>query len=203
MDTTIDKLAKFFSRFPGIGERQAKRFVYFILAQNKSDIEEFTRLVTELKKKITQCTMCFRFFSDDGHDVCDICGSPNRDASILIIVEKDFDIDSVERSHSYKGMYFVLGGLIPIVEKETLKRVRINELMDYIDQKKNKLAEIILGFSLSPQGDYTDQYVRELIAKKLGDKKIVISSLGRGLSTGTELEYSDSETLKSALQNRK
>jgi recombination protein RecR len=203
MDSTIQKLAQFFAKFPGIGERQAKRFVYFLLSQSKSDTEELVKLVTELKKKITQCKMCFRFYSDDGHDVCDICGSPNRDASLLMIVEKDFDIDSVERSHSFKGVYFVLGGLIPIVEKETLKRVRINELMDYIDQKKSKLKEIILGFSLSPQGDYTDQYVRELIVKKFGDKTITISSLGRGLSTGTELEYSDSETLKSALQNRK
>lgn len=202
MNTTIDKLAKFFSRFPGIGERQAKRFVYFILSQSKSDIEEFTKLVTELKKKITQCNMCFRFYSDDGHEVCDICGSPNRDSGTLMVVEKDFDIDSVERSHSYKGKYFVLGGLIPIVEKEVLKKVRINELVNYIDQN-NKISEIILGFSLSPQGDYTDQYVRELISKKFGNNKIKISSLGRGLSTGTELEYSDSETLKSALQNRK
>jgi recombination protein RecR len=106
----------------------------------------------------------------------------------------------MRKSGAYHGMYFLLGGLVPIVEKTTKSRVRIEELKKRV--KTGKPKEVILAFSLSPQGDHTESYVRsELagIAKELGIK---ISTLGRGLSTGTELEYSDTDTLKNALKNR-
>jgi recombination protein RecR len=96
---------------------------------------------------------------------------------------------------------------VPIVEKNTKSRVRIEELKQRIlspkkDFGENQLKEIILAFSISPQGEHTDSYVREQI-KDLADKKgIKVSSLGKGLSTGTELEYSDNDTLKNALKNR-
>ena len=96
----------------------------------------------------------------------------------------------------------MLGGLVPIVEKNTKSRVRIEELKQKISSPKKVLGEIILAFSLSPQGNYTDQYVREQIKDIAEKNKIKISSLGRGLSTGTELEYSDNDTLKNALKNR-
>jgi recombination protein RecR len=118
-----------------------------------------------------------------------------------MIVEKDSDLESVRKSRAYNGKYFILGGLVPIVEKNTKSRVRIEELKKKISGGK-EIKEIILAFSLSPQGDHTDSYIREQLkdtADKLGIK---ISSLGKGLSTGTELEYSDNDTLKNALKNR-
>src|SRR3989344_58146 len=87
-------------------------------------------------------------------------------------------------------------------EKTTKSRVRIEELKEKISSPKSFLGEIILAFTLSPQGDHTDQYVREQIGEVTKKKNIKISSLGRGLSTGTELEYSDNDTLKNALKNR-
>ena len=109
--------------------------------------------------------------------------------------------ESVKKSRVYNGKYFILGGLVPIVEKNTKSRVRIEELKKKISDSK-ELKEIILAFSLNPQGDHTDLYVREQI-KDLAEKSgIKISSLGKGLSTGTELEYSDNDTLKNALKNR-
>jgi recombination protein RecR len=88
------------------------------------------------------------------------------------------------------------------VEKDTLKFVRIKELINKINKELN-LKEIILAFSISPTGDHTDFYIRNQIQDLANSKNITISSLGRGLSTGTELEYSDNETLKNALKNRK
>ena len=118
-----------------------------------------------------------------------------------MVIEKDSDLESVKKSRVYTGKYFVLGGLVPIVEKSTKSRVRIEELKNKIS-KSEGLKEVILAFSLSPQGDHTDSYVREQI-KNIADKMgIKISSLGKGLSTGTELEYSDNDTLKNALKNR-
>ena len=202
----IDKLAEIFKEFPGIGERQARRFVYYLMAKNEAYAENLTSLISELKKEVAQCRECFRFFLNanalpTGRQVCDICADSHTDSSMLMVVEKDSDLESVKKSRVYGGKYFILGGLVPIVEKNTRSRVRIEELKKKIGSRP-ELREVILAFSLNPQGDHTDSYVRQEL-KLLAEKgKVKISSLGRGLSTGTELEYSDNDTLRNALKNR-
>lgn len=202
---TIEKLTEIFKEFPGIGERQAKRFVYFLMSKNGSYVENLLLLVKDLKKEIAQCPECFRFFilKNLKEKNCDICTNPHTDQTMLMVVEKDSDLESIRKSKVYHGKYFVLGGLVPIVEKNTKNIVRINELLNQIKiQKKSGLEEIILAFSLNPQGDHTDLYVRNQIKNTVENHSLKISSLGRGLSTGTELEYSDNDTIKNALKNR-
>ncbi|HEV7702590.1 MAG TPA: toprim domain-containing protein [Candidatus Paceibacterota bacterium] len=200
----IDKLTEIFKEFPGIGERQARRFVYFLMFKSPSYSQNLSSLILDLKKEVSQCKECFRFFiaGRTKSNICEICGNPNVDMNTLMVVEKDSDLESVEKSGVYHGKYFILGGLVPIVEKNTKSRVRIEELKEKIKKEKGTLQEIIMAFSLSPQGDYTDQYVREQIKDTADSQGIKISSLGKGLSTGTELEYSDNDTLKNALKNR-
>ncbi len=200
---SIDKLTEIFKEFPGIGERQAKRFVYFLMSRNGSYSDNLIRLITELKKEVAQCGECFRFFILHGKKdrLCEVCRDPHTDPSMLMVIEKDSDLESVRKSRVYHGKYFILGGLVPVVEKTTKSRVRIEELKEKI-KKSSDLKEVILAFSLNPQGDHTDQYVREQIMEIAEKTGIKISSLGRGLSTGTELEYSDNDTLKNALKNR-
>ena len=199
----IEKLTEIFKEFPGIGERQAKRFVYFLMSKNGEYPENLSALIKELKKDTVQCSECFKFFisASKKEKKCEICADPNIDPSTLMIVEKDSDLESVNKSRIYNGKYFILGGLVPIVEKNTSSRVRINELIKKIKNEKN-LKEIILAFSLNPQGNHTDFYVRNQLKNTIEPLGIKISSLGRGLSTGTELEYSDNDTLKNALKNR-
>ena len=200
----IEKLTEYFKEFPGIGERQAKRFVYFLMARNPSYSENLSKFILELKKEISQCAECFRFFNIGirKENICDICSNPKTDSSMMMIVEKDSDLESIKKSKNYNGKYFVLGGLVPIVEKSTPTRIRLNELKEKINNSKNNLKEIILAFSLSPQGDHTDMYIKGQLRETAESLNIKISSLGRGLSTGTELEYSDNETIKNALINR-
>jgi recombination protein RecR len=201
----IEKLAEIFKEFPGIGERQARRFVYFLMSRNPSYNENLAGLILNLKKETAQCRECFRFFilNNAKENLCDICANTNTDSSILMVVEKDSDLESVKKSGVYNGKYFILGGLVPIVEKNTKSRVRIEELKEKIKKEtKHELREIILAFSLSPQGDHTDSYVREQLKDITQKSEIKISSMGKGLSTGTELEYSDNDTLKNALKNR-
>lgn len=201
----VDRLTEIFKEFPGIGERQAKRFVYFLMSRHTDYTSQLSHLITELKKDITQCKECFRFFvmnKNSPNRICDICANTMLDASELMIVEKDSDLESVRKSKVYNGKYFILGGLVPIVERTTKSRVRIEELKKRIENGKDVIKEVILAFTLSPQGDHTDQYVREQISEISEKLGIKISSLGRGLSTGTELEYSDNDTLRNALKNR-
>lgn len=198
----IEILAQLFKEFPGIGERQAKRFVYFLLHKNPTYIRDLSDAIVAVKNTIKQCPSCYLFFQSERDSLCDTCRDPKTDHTSLLIIEKDADYESIKKSKNYSGMYFILGGLIPIVTKDTPNFVRVNELSKVIENRfKNEgLKEIIIALSLNPQGENTDTYIRELLNSY--DGKIKISSLGRGLSTGSELEYADSETIKNALRNR-
>ena len=200
----IERLAQYFKEFPGIGERQAKRFVYFLLHKNPTYVKELGEAILEIKNEIHQCTSCYVFFNGGLETLCEVCRNPATDKSLLLVVEKDADYESIRKSKTYNGMYFILGGLVPIVTKDTPQFIRIKELSKVIDEriKNNKLKEVILALSLNPQGEHTDMYLREILSPIQKNNNVNIVSLGRGLSTGTELEYSDSETIKNALRNR-
>lgn len=204
MEDSIEKLTKYFKEFPGIGERQAKRFVYFLLHKNPSFVSELGENILNLKNNIHQCPSCFLFFQSPVADLCENCKNPKIDKSSILVIEKDSDYENIKKSKSYNGYYFILGGLAPIINKEVLNFLRVKELLSTVESraKNNELKEIILALSLNPQGEHTDMFLREKLSdlQKKYDFKIV--SLGRGLSTGTELEYSDSETIKNALRNR-
>lgn len=200
----IEKLAQQFKEFPGIGERQAKRFVYFLLHKNPNYVEDLGKAILEIKNTIHQCPSCFLFFQGDNNKLCETCRDPKTDRTSLLIVEKDADFETIKKSKNYSGMYFILGGLVPIVTKETPTFIRLKELGRTVEEraKKDSLKEIVIALSLNPQGEHTDSYLREVLAPLQATHKFNIVSLGRGLSTGTELEYSDSETIKNALKNR-
>jgi recombination protein RecR len=200
----IDKLTEYFKEFPGIGERQAKRFVYFLLHKNPTYVKELGEKILDLKNTIHQCPSCFLFFQSKQDQLCDVCSNPKTNKTSLLIVEKDADYENIKRSKNYNGMYFILGGLVSIVNKDTPTFVRTKELLRNIENqaKHDGLKEVIIALSLNPQGEHTDMYLRELLTPLQDKFKLNIVSLGRGLSTGTELEYSDSETIKNALKNR-
>lgn len=194
----ISKLTEYFKEFPGIGPRQAKRFVYFLLTRPSNYLEEISRLILEIKKNIKTCTSCFRFFQNNNGSVCSICSDKNRNFEQLMIVSRDVDFEAIEKSKSYTGYYFILGGTIPILDKEPEKRVRLKELKNRISSNAPK--EIIISMNVTAEGEHTTEFLKEVISG-LG-KEISVSVPGRGFSTGSELEYSDSDTIKNALKNR-
>lgn len=202
----IEKLIEIFKSFPGIGPRQAKRFVYFLLKKNKNYLKDFSTLIKELPNEIQICVECFRYFTKNKQttSLCDICKNKNRNINSLMVVCRDIDLENIEKSHSFNGKYFVLGGTVPILEKNPETRIRTRELLKTIETKaENNLKEIILGFSINPESEYTANFVIQILTPIIKKYTIKVSHLGRGLSTGTELEYSDSDTIKSALENRK
>jgi recombination protein RecR len=120
-----------------------------------------------------------------------------------MVVEKDSDLEAIEKSGTYSGTYFVLGGTLPILEKEPEKRIRVELLTALIEEEYSDLKEVILACAVTPESEHTAEYVREYITPIAETNFIKLTSLGRGLSTGTELEYSDAETLRYALEGRK
>ena len=193
-----------FKEFPGIGPRQAKRFVYFLLTRNNGYASELARLISEIKSNVTVCQSCFRFYTKNGSksDICPICLDQNRDKSALMIVSHDVDFENVEKTKFFNGYYFVIGGTIPILEKNPEKRIRQKELLEVLQSRmKTGLKEIIIALSYNPEGENTLTYLKQILSPFTEKNDVKISTLGRGLSTGTELEYSDSDTIKNALKN--
>lgn len=196
---SIDKLTEMFSKFPGIGPRQAKRFVYFLLSRNGNYSGELVRAIENLKSEIVQCSDCQRHFAKNGGkpSTCSICSDHTRDKKMLMLVPRDIDMESVEKSGGYNGYYFILGGVIPILDKEPEKKIRLKELENKL-KKSEGLKEIILAMNANLDGENTAEFIKE----KFKNDSITFSTLGRGLSTGAELEYADPETLKHALLHR-
>lgn len=200
MGSSFDKLTELFGRFPGIGPRQAKRFVYFLLSQPSSFAGELTKELEQIKRDVAQCTECQRFFRGTGNH-CHTCDNSGRDSGQLLIVEKDVDLDAIEKAGVYKGMYFVLGGIIPILESAPETKVRLQTLAALVKRRASTLQEIVLALSATPDGDHTADVVKEKLTSLVPN--VPMHVLGRGLSTGSELEYADKETLRSAFEGRK
>ncbi len=200
----LNRLEEIFAHFPGIGPRQARRFVYYLLNKQPSAIKEFIYLIEEVKRGTAECDLCHRFFihKNINRNICSICSVADRDKSTLMVVARDSDFDSVEKSGTYRGLYFILGGTVPVLDKEPEKRIRLELLLKRISNL-DSLKEVILSLNTTPDGEYTADIVHEAILKIINEKPIKISVLGRGLSTGAELEYADKETIKNALENRK
>ncbi len=197
MDEHISRLEKLFLKFPGIGQRQAKRFAYFILTQPESYVTSLSAGLSKARSLAHTCTRCQRIYEGIA-GTCSICSNSNRDQDVLLVVEKSQDIESFERT-DYHGLFFVLGGLIPIIQKNVLEGTNIRLLLERVQKEKDILKEIILAFPITPNGEHTDVAIREALA---AFPDIQISSLGRGLSTGAELEYADAASLSASLKKR-
>jgi recombination protein RecR len=203
--TTFDKLVVYFEKFPGVGVRQAKRFAFHVLTMKREQVSEFSDLISSLSNSVTECVFCHRFFSvnNNGSKVCANCSDVNRDTHKLLVVASDNDIQAIERSGVYNGLYFVLGGTVPLMSKDTDQKLRSGALKALVSERiKENSLEVILGFAVNPDGENTARYVESLLGEFIKIEKVKISHLGRGLSTGSELEYADPETIKSALRNR-
>lgn len=206
--SNLDKLISHFEKFPGIGGRQAKRFAFHILTLSPANVTELGQLITNLQTSVVECVSCHRFFSEQGGatQLCPICSSHNRDQNKIMIVATDSDITAIERSGVYDGLYFVLGGTVPLLHSEDIKKLRGGSLKSTVEARlKAGLSEVILAFAINPDGENTGRYVESILLptiETLAPATCRLSHLGRGLSTGSELEYADPETIKNALKNR-
>lgn len=200
----LEKLISLFESFPGVGARQAKRFAFHILTMNEEDTAQLSKLIADIKGTVVECASCHRFFATQNNEtICSICNSSKRDHDRLLIVERDSDIQAIERAGVYDGLYFVFGGTVPLLNAGENKRLRGGALKATVETRiPEGLSEVIIGFSINPDGENTARFVESIIGSLLKEHEIRISHLCRGLSTGSELEYADAETIKNALKNR-
>ncbi len=202
---SIQKLIKIFSKFPTVGSRTAERFAFYLSKMNKSETKEFIETIIEVKKKMKLCSFCFNVFENKNNsELCEICSNPSRNKDFLCLVEKESDLLSIEQTKKYKGLYFVLGGTLSPLRKNSVEKIKSRELIERLKnpkkyELKSPFKEIIIATNFTSQGEATALYLERII-KPL---KIKTTRLAKGMPTGGELEYIDEETISSAIESRR
>ena len=194
----VKNLVDELSELPSIGPRQAVRLAFYLIAQGQNSIQELAQNLSDLKK-IKTCERCF-FIHQNPDSLCDICRDPKRDNSVIMVVEKETDLISLENTGKFKGRYLILGPIPKIGLLEDWQKLRLQSLKAFVQKNLGgKAKEIILAFNPTASGDFNTG----LISKELVELTEKISRLGRGLPTGGEVEFADDETLGGALDSRR
>lgn len=205
MSDSRQRLTNAFKLFPGIGPRQAKRFVYFLLSRSPSFARELAKELEKLHENTARCKVTFQHFqkSDPDQVLSPLAQDESRDRSRLLVVETDMDLEAVESTGAYNGMYFVLGTHGSLTDDDLEKHAHLSQLQSVIEQHYNdNLEEMIIATSVTPEGELLRETVVNFLENTADQIGFRISTLGRGLSTGTELEYIDENTFKYALEGR-
>ena len=197
MNSKFKEIVKLFQKLPGVGPRQATRFVIALMDKPESELPAFGKAVENFRKATSVFTACFNI-SYNGR--CSVCLDNKRYQTKLLVVEKVTDLESIERTGLYKGLYHVLGGAINPLDGLTPETLRLRELGDRINKLEGNNVELIIATNPNTAGETTSHYIREVFSNKEG---VVLTRLARGLSSGSNLEYTDEITLKNALDYRK
>lgn len=203
---TIQNVVDKFAALPGIGPRHAARIALYLLKSPPNEALELSQSIAELNKKIKSCPVCFLSYEPSAPEqkVCLFCSDKKRLKSAICVVSKETDVEPIEKTGLFKGVYHVVEEPKDYLGKTTspsLKRLleRIAFIKKQLPKNKQKDMEIILAMNATVESDTLAAHLEKLI-KPLGVK---ITRLGRGLATGGELEYADQQTLSSAFENRK
>ncbi len=198
----VTNLIDAFSRLPGIGPKSASRLAYFLLRSDEEIALSLAAALQELKKHTLFCGVCHNIADSDP---CAICESEQRDSSIICVVEEPLDVQAIERTGTFHGLYHVLHGAISPVEgigpddlklRELLSRLQRGLSSDPVDAGETR--ELLVATNPNLEGEATAMYIARLI-KPLG---VRVTRLARGLPTGGDLEYADEMTLSNALAGR-
>jgi len=191
----VQDLIQAFSRLPGIGPKTASRLAFYLLKSSEEMSLDLAEALQHLKSGTTDCPVCFNI-TGAGRSMCEICSSPDRDASVICVVEEPLDVLALERSSGFQGRYHVLHGVLSPIEGIGPEDLKISELLKRL--QNGGVREIILATNPSMEGDATAMYLRAQISA-LG---IRVTRLARGLPVGGDLEYADPNTLLRALAGR-
>lgn len=189
----LEKAVSEFAKLPGVGRKTAMRLVLHLLRQDVAAVEAFGSAIITLKREVKYCKVCHNI-SDT--DVCRICSNPQRDASVVCVVENIRDVMAVEATQQFRGLYHVLGGVISPMDGIGPSDLQIDSLVERV--QAGGVKEVILALSTTMEGDTTNFY----IYRKLEKFGIKLSVIARGISVGDELEYADEVTLGRSIVNR-
>lgn len=189
LDQTIDEL----SRLPGIGKRSAMRIALFLARSEPHRLQSLARTLLELQERVRFCEVCGALAEGP---LCSVCQNPERDQTLLCVVEEPGDVLAVERTGAFKGLYHVLMGALSPLDGVGPEELRLAELVERIDT--GTVKEVFLATNPNLEGDATAHYVQELLA----GRPLLVTRLVHGIPTGSLLEYAEQSTLARSIRSR-
>ena len=186
------RLIDAFKKLPGVGVKQAERFAFFILKSSQNDAENLASSIINAKKSIKTCSVCCSLCEESP---CEICSDENRDRKKICVVESYTDLQVIEKTGKYKGLYHVLLGVLSPLDGVHHDDLSIKLLMKRLDA----IGEILIATNPTVEGDATAMYISQLVKPR----NIKITRLAKGIPSGGSIEYSDEITLINALDGRK
>jgi recombination protein RecR len=190
----IERLVAQLKRLPGIGEKSATRLAFYLLGASEGQVHELADAVVRVKKDIVLCADCFDLTD---RSPCALCRDPERDASVLCVVEEPADLAAIERTAGFRGRYHVLGGALSPIDGIGPEALRIAELEARV--ARGGVTELILATNPNAEGDATAHF----IAERLRGRGLRITRIACGMPLGGDLEYADHVTVGRSLQNRR
>lgn len=191
----LTNLIDAFSALPGVGPRTAERYAYFLVRHDNAASGKLASALQDLSAGIGYCQKTFALVPA-GQSLSDLYTDPRRDKTVIAVVSEPFDLVALEKTGQFKGTYHVLGGLISPIDGVEPEQLHIDELVKRIDE--DKVEELILATNASVEGESTALYIQQ----QIGERKLKITRLARGLPIGVDLEYADQITLGRALEGR-
>ena len=189
----LEELAESFSRLPGIGKKSAARMAIHILKADQSFAKNLANELLTLHQRIHPCQNCGSYTENE---LCSICSDPLRDKSLLCVVEQPQDVQTIESSHEFTGLFHVLGGVLAPLEGIGPEQLAISSLIEKV--KKGEIAEVIIATNPTVEGDTTAMYLQRLLTQS----NVKVSRLASGLPVGGDLEYADKLTLQRSFRGR-
>lgn len=189
----LDELTASFARLPGIGKKSAFRIANYILKTDRSFAQTMAKELITLHDRIHPCPICGAYTEEE---ICSICSDINRDTSLLCVVEQPQDVQTIEASHEFNGLFHVLGGVIAPLDGIGPDQLSFGKLVERVRTKDIK--EVIIATNPTVEGDTTALYLQRILSQT----EVVVSRLASGLPVGGDLEYADRLTLQRSFRGR-
>ncbi|MCM1321341.1 MAG: recombination mediator RecR [Bacteroides sp.] len=191
--TVLDELTDSFSRLPGIGKKSASRIAHHLLKMDQSFLFRFAQELATLHERIKTCSVCGMYTESDP---CAVCSDPLREKQLLCVVEQPQDVEVIENSREFHGVFHVLGGLIAPLDGIGPEQLRIDSLVSRV--RKENIAEVIIATNPTIEGDTTALYLQKILSQT----GVRITRLASGLPVGGDLGYADKLTLARSFRGR-
>lgn len=194
----VAKLIDEFKRLPGIGGKSAQRLAFHVLRRPQNEVEAFANALRDVKARIVFCSVCNNLTDVDP---CLYCTNPKRDRSLICIVEEPYNLVSIEKTRSFRGLYHILHGSLSPLRGIGPDDLMLNNLITRLRPENNdnvEVTEIIIATNPTTEGEATANYIARLL-KPLGMK---VTRIAMGMPVGSDLEFVDEVTMDKALSNR-
>jgi recombination protein RecR len=190
----VQELIDELSRLPGVGPKSAQRIAFYLLQTDDDQAIKLSNVLREVKERVRFCEVCGNVSEEER---CNICRDARRNQTMICVVEESKDVQAIERTREYRGLYHVLGGAISPIEGIGPDQLRIKELLTRLSNAQ--IVEVIIATDPNMEGEATATYIARMLAS-LG---INVTRLASGLPVGGDLEYADEVTLGRAFAGRR